>query len=411
MCVGMRFVAKSAGTIGFAQPLSFHLMNRSLLGRSAASPMPAVIDLRQADDHRDVVHRAVETLAAGKLVAFPTETVYGLAASARDAAAVARLQATKGDREGKPFTLAIKSANDALDYVPNMSPLTQRLARRCWPGPITLVTDANHEDSLLASLPDEVRQLICPDGTLGLRVPAHQTILECLQISAGPLVLTSANRASEPAATDASTIVSSLGDQVDLVLDDGPSRYGQPSSVVLVNGQEWKILRAGVVGEAMLNRLSSLMVLFVCTGNTCRSPMAEALCRKLIAERLEVEPSALEDSGVIVMSAGVAAFAGGQASPEAIAVMEEKGISIAQHESQPLSDQLVRHADLILTMTQSHRQTVVQRWPDAACRTKLLRFDGQDVSDPIGGPHDVYRRCADQMGESLIKLVEQLEFN
>src|SRR5688572_1746946 len=111
--------------------------------------MPAaLIDLRTAEDPRDVVHRAVQALAEGKLVAFPTETVYGVAASAINAKAVERLGEIKQRREGHPFTLAIKSAEDAIDYVPLLPPLAQRLTRRCWPGPVTFVLDDDHPESL-----------------------------------------------------------------------------------------------------------------------------------------------------------------------------------------------------------------------------------------------------------------------
>ena len=105
---------------------------------------PVVIDLRSAEDWRDVVHRAVQALAEGGLVALPTETVYGLAASALDEDAVCRLLAAKDRTAAKPLTLAIKSADEARDYAPDMCPLAQRLARRCWPGPVTLVVDDSH---------------------------------------------------------------------------------------------------------------------------------------------------------------------------------------------------------------------------------------------------------------------------
>ena len=113
---------------------------------------PVVIDIRSAEDSRDVVHRAVQALAEGKLVALPTETVYGLAASALDEQAVARLLATKQRTAGKALTLAIKSADDVLDFVPDLSPLGRRLARRCWPGPVTMVGEDCHPDSLLHQL-------------------------------------------------------------------------------------------------------------------------------------------------------------------------------------------------------------------------------------------------------------------
>ena len=120
--------------------------------------MPSiVIDLKNVTDHRDVVHQSVEALASGKIVALPTETVYGIAASALNSEAVQRLAQIKGRDPSKPFAFAIKSYEDALDYVPKMSPLARRLARRCWPGPLTLVLPDNDSDSVIQRLPAEVR--------------------------------------------------------------------------------------------------------------------------------------------------------------------------------------------------------------------------------------------------------------
>ena len=114
---------------------------------------PTVIDIRSAEDLRDVVHLAVQALAEGKVVAFPTETVYAVAASALDPVATARLLTAKRRKSGQPpLTLAVKSADDALDYVPRMSRLAQRIARRCWPGPITLVCHDDHPESVLTPL-------------------------------------------------------------------------------------------------------------------------------------------------------------------------------------------------------------------------------------------------------------------
>lgn len=358
---------------------------------------PHVIDVRSADDSRDVVHRAVQALAEGQLVAFPTETVYGLAANARNPEAVERLAIAKGRAADHPFALAVKSADDALDYVPDMSPLAKRLARRCWPGPVTLVLDDRQPDSLLQQLPEVVRQALVPQGTVGLRVPAHALILDVLRMLAGPVALTSANRHGAPDSVSAQEVVAALADDVQLVLDDGPSRYGQPSSVVRIEDNQAHILRQGVVTDTTLNRLSSLMILFVCTGNTCRSPMAEALCRQLLAEKFACEPQNVEEHGVLVMSAGVAAAPGHPPSVEAVQVMHESGISLHDHESQPLTESLVRHADLIFTMTASHRDAILARWPEAGSRTAMLCQSGQNVSDPIGGPTEVYRRCAAQI--------------
>lgn len=370
---------------------------------------PNVIDVRNAEDVRDVVHRAVQALAEGQLVAFPTETVYGLAASARDEAAVERLLRVKNRAENHPLTLVVKSAEEAFDYVPQMSPLAQRLARRCWPGPVTLVVENHDPDSLLTQLPPSVQKAVAPSDSVGLRVPAHNTIHDVMRLLAGPVVLTSANRSGQPDAISGQEVAEALGSDVQFVLDEGRCRYGQPSSVVRVDPSGFTVLRAGVVGEKTIRTLSSLMVLFVCTGNTCRSPMAELMCRKLVAERLGCPIDDVENHGVIIQSAGISAMTGGRPAAQGVEVMVEAGLNLSDHETQPLTEQLVRHADIIFVMTRRHRESILSEWPGAASRVHLLCRDGSDVADPIGGPRELYQHCANQIMTHLVKHVEEFE--
>ena len=370
-----------------------------------------VIDVQKADDTRDIVHRAVQALAEGRVVAFPTETVYGLAASTERPDAVRKLRELKGRDDNKPFSLAVKSCDAALDYVPGISALGSRLARRCWPGPVTLVLDEGHPDSLLRRMAPEVQREISPAGTIGVRVPAHQLILDVLRLSTSPVVLTSANQSGAEDACRGEDVVSAFPDGDLLVLDDGPSRFQQASSVVQVSGNRWKLLRSGVINEARMKWFANSLVLFVCTGNTCRSPMAELLFKAKAAERLQCEIEELDDRGLMVLSAGIAAMQGGGSAPEAVEVMSNRGLDLSQHSSQPLSEQLVRFADRIITMTRGHRHAIVSRWPESSPRVSVLCRDETDVGDPIGGPLEMYEQCAQQIDSQLTDWLDELELH
>lgn len=378
---------------------------------------PHVINIRRAEDRRDVVHRAVQALVEGKIVAFPTETVYGIGACARSAEGIEQLTKAKGRTADSPLALAIKSVEEALDYVPKLDRLAERLARRCWPGPITLVVELPEKSEhaapqgLIHQLPQSVQEAVASEGNVGLRVPANETVLEILRMLTGPIALTSANPAGEPEAKTAEEVVEKLGDKVALVLDDGPCRYGQASTVVKVTGNQLHCLREGVVSQSTLHRLSSMMILIVCTGNTCRSPMAEVIMQQLAAEKLNCSVEELEQKGVLITSAGIAAVASCAPSPEAVEVMRERDLDLSKHESQPITEKLIQHSDQIFTLTNGHLHALTRRWPECASRARTLRLDGGDINDPIGGSTSVYRECAEQITAALKEQLDNIDFS
>ena len=145
-------------------------------------------------------------------------------------------------------------------------------------------------------------------------------------------------------------------------------------------------------------------VLFVCTGNTCRSPLAERLCRRLLADRLNCEPGELEARGFAVGSAGVMAYLGDIASPPAVVVAEELGAELADHLSRPVTPELLDGATDIIAMTVGHLELLAYRFPNVGPPPVPLSADG-DIPDPIGGDLDEYRACARRIVEHLDRFI------
>ncbi|MCW5876284.1 MAG: threonylcarbamoyl-AMP synthase [Anaerolineales bacterium] len=182
---------------------------------------------------------ALNVLAAGGAVAFPTDTVYGLGALAFDPAGIARLYAVKDRAQTKAIALLLGGAGDLPQVAAAVSPAAQRLAERFWPGPLTLVLPRRSE------LPAE----LSPNDTIGLRVPDHPAALALLA-AAGPLAVTSANLSGGADTLDADAVLAQLGGRIELVLDGGPAPGGQPSTVVDLSEPAPRILRPGPLSEA-----------------------------------------------------------------------------------------------------------------------------------------------------------------
>lgn len=371
---------------------------------------PTFIDLGSTEDSRDVVHRAVQALAEGELVAFPTETDYVVAAAARCVDAVRKLADFGSRRTDEPrLSLAVKSIDEALDWAPRLSPIARRMGRRCWPGPVAIIVADDHPESLVHRLPKDAREALVGGGRIRLRVPGHPMLSDCMRMLSGPVALAEPQGDDGGCPTTAPECMRLAGPGVALVIDDGKTRYAQPPTAVEVDASGFRVVRQGVVPEETIRRLSSLLVLFVCTGNTCRSPMAETVFRSMVAERLGCRPEEIDSRGVVVASAGLSAWSGSRASAGAIEAMREIGLDLSVHESQPLTEGLLRQADVILTMTAAHKAAILSQFPEAAPRVAMLSPDRHDVLDPIGGPIATYRACAAQIRRHLESRIEGLD--
>jgi protein-tyrosine phosphatase len=146
-------------------------------------------------------------------------------------------------------------------------------------------------------------------------------------------------------------------------------------------------------------------IVFVCTGNTCRSPLAEALCKKRLAEQLGCAVDELPARGFSVQSAGLAAWPGVPAAEEAVAIAQGFGVDLSGHQSQMLTEELAEEATHLVGMTAGHVEALREMFAD---KTRLLSPAGEEVDDPIGQPMEVYQQCARQMAGYIDALVAEL---
>ena len=323
-----------------------------------------------------------QILADGGLVAFPTETVYGIGANAHKPEAVHALRKVKDRSDDKPLSLHIADRDEVSRLVSEIPHLATTLMDLYWPGPLTIVFPGH------------------AGAGIGIRLPSHPIARELIRRSRVPVLAPSANRRGEPPAVTSEEVFATFAGEIHALVDGGSVSIRQASTVVRVRGDDFEILRQGLVTEAMIHRaLGGRYVIFVCTGNSCRSPMAEVMFKQLLAERLQVSVAELPEHGYRIASAGTLAFGGGSASRHAMDLMEERGFDLSQHRSRPLSPPMAEEAQLIIALGLSH-QWHLESWnPRLASKVELISEAG--ILDPIGGSVTTYRECAAEIEKAL----------
>lgn len=209
------------------------------------------------------IERAVALLKAGELVAFPTETVYGLGADARNPAAVAKIFAAKGRPADHPLIVHIPDVAQLERWARDISPAARAVAEKFWPGPLTLILKRHHD------VPD------CVTGgqdTVGLRIPNHPLALALLKAFDGGIAAPSANKFGRISPTTAQHVRDDLGAAVAMILDGGPCQVGIESTILDMSGERTTVLRPGMLASFDIGLFLGRMPAEAVNTNSVKTP-------------------------------------------------------------------------------------------------------------------------------------------
>lgn len=345
-----------------------------------------VVKLNPERPDPEQIRQVALSILEGKMVAFPTETVYGIGAPASKAESIEKIYDLKKRPQEKVLSYHIADIGAIEKLGVRTSGVFRFFRKLFWPGPVTFLVWNEKEEKI------------------GIRYPKHEVAIRLIRQCGEVFLATSANLSGEPSPKTADDVLKTFSNQIDIVIDSGKCQYAEDSTVVDLTVTPPKILRKGalvVQVEEASQKVSSgkyprKKILMVCTGNTCRSPMAEAwlraqLKKKGCGEQFEVS------------SCGIMARDGGAASIEVELVLRNDEIELGNFRSRLCRREDVLESDMIFVMTEQHEQYISSLCPQVSGRIVNL-----DVDDPVGMSIHAYEASYKEIKQKLSKYLDQI---
>lgn len=372
------------------------------------------IDPQKPD--RKIVKRAIEVLKKGGIIVYPTNTLYGLGVDAFNQKALDRLFVIKRRGPNQPVSLLVASLEQLRSLFGALSSEQYEHLLKLLPGAYTLIVQSRFKENLTYLSSGFNKE--GGKAKVGFRIAEYALCRQLVLGLGSPITSTSANLTGKPNSRTVQDVIAQFGDRLDLILDAGPTPNIKGSTIIDLTKKPYLIMREGAVPIEELRkklpditfkkRKETFQVTFVCSGNICRSPMAQGILTEVVSKtRFK--------NLIKVASAGTLPMASGPAHPLTLQVLSEHGIDMHHHQARPINSQIMEESDLVICMAVNHYEYLRSTFPEYKDKVVLLKewhrrskLSNPSVADPIGHDKQFYEQTFDEIQAEIKRILPYL---
>ncbi|MBT7618617.1 MAG: hypothetical protein HN590_15180 [Calditrichaeota bacterium] len=359
--------------------------------------MSQLSDQEQLNNGSIDFEKITEILIRNGTAIVPVDTVYGLIARAFNSTSLSKLDEIKKERS-LPYTAIFDSVNSFFDWYGEVDWIRRGIIESLLPGPVTIIVPE----------PDSVKDKFrYGNHGIGVRVTSDSVITDITRHVGSPVWATSVNRSGKQTPTKVSEIDADIIKEADYILDTGPTIYGQASTTLDIRNRPFNVLRKGPrleeVESVLKDSEKPFEILVICTGNTCRSPIA--------AEIIQHGLGTLEESGIIVRSAGTNAVNGYPATDKMVTIANGWGIDLSSHHARQITRKIIEDSDLILPVSPSHLDLIVSEYENSQSKTRLFGelINRNSIPDPYQLSFSEYESSAELILKAGNAWIEEIK--